>query len=183
MPVVTTSYLELRDRSKFRPSDLRPPDVSLARVSPPLPELNRFFYTAVGGNWCWTDRIPWTFSEWQTYLSAPGVETWVLAVGGVPAGYFELDARSGDPEVAYFGLLPAFIGRGLGGYLLTKAVERAWQLGERVWVHTCSLDHPAALPAYEARGFVEYRRTVSEVAERAMPPEAWPSSSGSTTDA
>lgn len=164
MRTVTTYYLEIRDRSSFRPSMAKPVDVRLARVDPPLPELNRFFYTAVGGDWEWIDRLGWSLSDWMAYLSASGVETWVLTVGGVPAGYFELDARSGDPEIAYFGMLPAFVGRGLGGYMLTAAVERAWQLGERVWVHTCSLDHPSALPAYRARGFIEYHRSDARVA-------------------
>lgn len=165
MPVVTTYYLELRDRKNFRPSAVKPTDARLAQVDPPVPELNRFFYTAVGRDWCWTDRLSWSVEEWQAYLSAPDVETWVLSVTGVPAGYFELDVRSGDPEIGYLGILPRFIGRGLGGYLLTAAVERAWRLGRRVWVHTCSLDHPAALPAYKARGFVEYSRTITECRE------------------
>lgn len=174
MQTVTTYYLEIRDRSKFRPSTANPADVCVARVDPPLPEVNRFFYTGVGGDWFWTDRLGWSFKEWLEYLSAPKVETWVLSAGGVPAGYYELDARSGDPEVAYFGLLPSFVGRGLGGYLLTTAVKRAWQLGDRVWVHTCSLDHPSALPAYEARGFVEYHRTTAMVSDRSAAPGAWP---------
>lgn len=76
-------------------------------------------------------------------------------VSGTPAGYFELETQTdGNIEIAYFGLLPSFIGHGLGGALLTAAVERAWALGaRRVWVHTCSLDHPRALPGYQARGF------------------------------
>lgn len=174
MRTVTTYYLELRDRSSFRPSSSHPADVRLARVDTPIPELNRFFYTAVGGDWCWIDRLGWSYREWLDHLSVPGIETWVLTVGGLPAGYVELDARSGDPEIAYFGLLPTFIGRGLGGFLLTAAVERAWRLGRRVWVHTCSSDHPSALPAYQARGFVEYRRTIVEVADNASPRGAWP---------
>ncbi len=174
MRTVTTYYLEIRDSSSFRPSTVKPVDVRLARVDPPRPELNRFFYTAVGGDWEWSDRLGWSLKDWMAYLSALGVETWVLEVGGEPAGYFELDARSGDPEVAYFGMLPAFVGRGLGGFMLTAAVERAWQLGERVWVHTCSLDHPSALPAYQARGFVEYRRTVAQVACQRRIPEVFP---------
>jgi len=174
MLTVTTYYLEIRHRSSFRPSDAKPADARFARVASPLPELNRFFYTGVGGDWHWTDRLGWTFQDWLTYVSAPGVETWVLSVGGVPAGYCELDARGDDPEVAYLGLLPTFVGRGLGGFLLTAAVERAWQLGRRVWVHTCSLDHPSALPAYKARGFVEYHRTVAQIADRSTPPGMWP---------
>jgi GNAT superfamily N-acetyltransferase len=90
------------------------------------------------------------------------VETWVLSVGGVPAGYFELEVQAGaDVEIVYFGLLPAFIGQGLGAHLLTEAVERAWERGaRRVWLHTCSMDHPQALGHYQARGFRRYREEV-----------------------
>jgi GNAT superfamily N-acetyltransferase len=174
--LVTTYYLEIREPSGFRPSAAQPTDVRVARLETPMPELNHFFYTAVGGDWYWIDRLGWSYSDWMAYLSAPGVETWVLTVRGVPAGYFELDTRSGDPEIAYFGLLPAFVGQGLGGYLMTVAIERAWELGTRVWVHTCSLDHPAALSAYQARGFREYRREVAEVTLPATSPGAWPGS-------
>ena len=78
-----------------------------------------------------------------------------MTVAGAPAGYFELRGdRVGGTEIAYFGLLPEFTGRGLGGYLLTVAVQRAWATGtERVWLHTNTLDHPAALPNYLKRGF------------------------------
>ena len=79
---------------------------------------------------------------------------WVARIGGELAGFFELrDWADGSTEIAYFGLLPAFIGRGLGGALLTAAVRRAWEhQPTRVWLHTSSLDHPAALANYAARG-------------------------------
>ena len=75
--------------------------------------------------------------------------------GGAPAGYFELKrCDDGSVEIAYFGLLPDFVGKGLGKYLLVRAIEEAWALApSRVWLHTCTLDHPAALPNYLARGF------------------------------
>ena len=97
-------------------------------------------------------------------------------VSGTPAGYFELDGPpGGDVEIAYFGLLPSFVGRGLGGWLLTAAVERAWRRNpRRVWLHTCSLDHPAALANYRARGF---RLVKEEAAWKDLPertPGPWP---------
>jgi GNAT superfamily N-acetyltransferase len=81
------------------------------------------------------------------------------------AGYFELrQHQDRSVEIAYFGLLPAFIGRGWGKYLLTRAVESAWQLGtDRVWLHTCTLDHPAALSNYLKRGFRPFREEVYRV--------------------
>jgi GNAT superfamily N-acetyltransferase len=177
---VTTYYLEMTAPGDLRPKRSARADLALARVEPPLPELNRFFYTAVGGDWYWIDRLPWSRADWLAYLGRPGVETWVLSAGGVPAGYAELSAEtSGDVEVAYFGLLPAFIGVGLGAHLLTATVERAWALpARRVWLHTCSLDHPAALAHYQARGFRVYKQEV-EVKELAeQPPGPWPGARG-----
>ncbi len=94
----------------------------------------------------------------------PAVSVHLLTVAGAPAGYFELQKHAdGSVEIAYFGLLPEFLGRGLGKYLLSEAVEAAWALAaSRVWLHTCSLDGPAALPNYVARGFVPYKKETYE---------------------
>ena len=143
------------------PADLVParaPDlpVELVRVGRPAPELSRFLYTAVGGDWYWVDRLGWTYAQWSDWVSGPGRVTFLAQVEGAPAGYGELDpAPDGDVEVAYFGLLPAFIGQGLGGWLLAEVTARAWAVpgARRVWVHTCSLDGPAALTNYQRRGF------------------------------
>jgi GNAT superfamily N-acetyltransferase len=129
-------------------------DLRLVRAERPSPELGRFLYSSVGGNWYWVDRLPWTYARWMEWQQRNGVETWVAYLGGTPAGYFELDAsKPGEVEIAYFGLFPDCVGRGIGGWLLTRALERAWELRPgRVWVHTCSLDGPNALANYRARG-------------------------------
>ena len=90
---------------------------------------------------------------------APEVRVWVMRVRDQLAGYFELEWRPDTSvEIAYFGLVPEFIGRGLGKHLLTRAVQEAWRLGAtRVWLHTCTLDGPAALPNYVARGFTPFK--------------------------
>lgn len=95
----------------------------------------------------------------------------MLSAAGVPAGYCEMEAQpGGDMEIVYFGLLSRFIGQGLGGHLLTAAVERAWELGSRrVWLHTCTLDHPTALAHYQARGFRIYRQ---ETKSKELPPSS-----------
>jgi GNAT superfamily N-acetyltransferase len=119
----------------------------------------RYLYTEVGRAFRWVDRLGWTDDEISAYLSDPRIELWVMTVGGTPAGYFEL-RHGGDEsvEIAYFGLLPDHLGRGLGKHLLSDAAERAWASGaRRVWLQTCSLDHPAALPNYLARGFKIFR--------------------------
>src|SRR5207302_10488113 len=87
------------------------------------------------------------------------ISFWVMYRQGAPVGYFELRRDTDAVEIVYFGLLPEFVGRGLGKALLTVAVRRAFELGAaRVWLHTCTLDHPAALPNYLARGFKEYHK-------------------------
>jgi GNAT superfamily N-acetyltransferase len=171
MVEVVVSYLEMTSPAELRPARAPRGGLALVRIDPPLPELNRFFYTAVGGDWYWLDRLPWTYRRWLEYLTRADLETWVLSVDGAPAGYCELEGQAGgDFEIVYFGLLPAFVGQGLGGHLLTAMVERAWQRGaRRVWLHTCTLDHPAALAHYQARGFRLYRK---EVKTENLPPRS-----------
>lgn len=172
---VITYYLEMLHPHALRPSQQQPVGCELKRVEIPCPELNRFFYTAVGGDWYWLDRLPWTYEQWLAWLSRPEVETWMALVSGTPAGYFELEAQPGPHmEIAYFGLLPQFIGRGIGGWLLTAATQRAWQLEVvRVWLHTCSLDHPYALKHYQQRGFRIYKQEVSYLELPTATPGPW----------
>jgi GNAT superfamily N-acetyltransferase len=115
----------------------------------------RYLYAEVGRKYHWVDRLGWTDDEIRAYLADPGVSLWVMYYTGSPAGYFELKREAdGSTELAYFGLLEEFIGRGLGKYLLSYAIKRAWSDGaNRVWVHTCTLDGAAALPNYLKRGF------------------------------
>ena len=125
----------------------------------------RRLYAAVGGPWHWRDRLKWDDVTLRAHLESPLIAVWELLVSGVSAGFFELrKSGNNDVEIAYFGLMPSFIGRGLGGALLTAAVEEAWRFGgRRVWLHTCTLDSPHALPNYKARGFVPYRTEVYEM--------------------
>ena len=175
---VRITYLEMLSRSELRPSQQVPRDVLLLRAGVPLPELGRFLYTAVGGGWYWRDRLGWTWQRWHDWLSRPEVETWMACLKGTPAGYFELESQpGGNSQITYFGLIPSFIGKGLGGYLLTQAIDRSWQLQpdiRRVWVHTCSLDHPGALPNYLARGFKAYQEEEHSVALPDERPGPWP---------
>ncbi|MEW2356651.1 GNAT family N-acetyltransferase [Spirillospora sp. NPDC029432] len=182
---VTTWYLEQRARAELRPAG-RAPEVAvdIARAEVPSPELNRFLYTAVGGDYYWVDRLGWTYDQWMNWLERPGVETWVAYVRGTPAGYVELDPQAGgEVEIVHFGLLGAFQGRGIGGHLLAAGAARAWDLAERwpgreptarVWVHTCSTDGPAALANYQARGFRVYDTKVETETVEHTPPGPWP---------
>jgi GNAT superfamily N-acetyltransferase len=161
---VTTTYLELTSPADLVPKQSPRDDVKILQAKIPSPELNRFLYVAVGREWAWNDRLPMSREKWLAYLDRPELETWVMYVSGTPAGYFELEMQPGESvEICYFGLLPDFVGLGLGGHLLTAAVERGWERGaKRVWLHTCTLDHPSALANYQARGFRVFRETVQE---------------------
>ena len=150
----TRYYLEMTHPSELRPSRRGEGTVEVKHQQVPDPALSRYLYTTVGKDWYWIDRLPWTEDQWRAYLKQSHIEMWVAYAGGTPAGYFELDMDSQQHvEGASFGLVPAFIGQGLDGYLLTVALERAWQMGATcVWLHTSTRDHPSALANYQARG-------------------------------
>ena len=172
---VATWYLEMLGPAELRAGPAPGADITVVRAEVPSPELNRFLYTAVGGDWYWTDRLCWSYAEWLAYLDRPELETWVAYASGTPAGYVELEAQpEGNVEIVYFGLLPRFVGRGIGRYLLSVAVQRAWAIGaRRVWVHTCSLDGPYALANYRARGFRVYCEEVRAQELPGRPPGPW----------
>jgi GNAT superfamily N-acetyltransferase len=174
--LVTTTYLEMLDRAALRRARTPAAAYTLTRVEIPSPDLNRFLYAAVGWSWWWYSRLPWDYARWVAYLDRPELETWVAYISGAPCGYFELERQEhGHVEIAFFGVLPRFIGTGLGGALLTAAIERAWNLGAaRVWVHTCDLDHPHALRNYQARGLRVYRTEQKPEDLPESPLEPWP---------
>ena len=179
---VRTTYLEIAADVPLRPPERPRPDYELRQAAVASPEFNRFLYTAVGWRWNWNSRLRWSYARWQEYLSTPGLETWAGYVDGTPAGYFEL--RPGGEssgagveagvEIVYFGLLPAFVGRALGGYLLCDAVTRGRAIGTgRVWLHTCTEDHPHALANYRARGLAPFK-VEEETEDIEVDAEPWP---------
>jgi ribosomal protein S18 acetylase RimI-like enzyme len=162
----TRTYLQMARPEALRPAATDDPDVRIERHDDSPPELWRHLYAEVGRAYHWTDRLGWSDQTIREYLTDPAVSLWILTVAGVIAGYFELRRDDdGGVEIAYFGLLPEFTGRGLGKYLLTVAVQRAWASGaHRVWLHTSSLDHRAALTNYLSRGFTIFKKEEYEVA-------------------
>lgn len=158
----TIFYLELLRTTQLPP--LVPPSlkVSLRRVKVPCAAYNRFFYTTIGAAWHWIDRLSWTEADWNDYVHNPNRETWVAYTGGNPVGYFELEKQANrSVELVQLGVLPQFTRRGIGKYLLYHAVHRAWHLGaQRVWLHTCSHDDPAALDLYRQFGFQIFKQEV-----------------------
>lgn len=139
------------------------PSLALLKIEEPTVSFYRYLYNSVGEEWLWFERRMMSDERLAAIVQDPQVEVWVLYRGGQPAGFFELDLRDLAAkqvvDLAYFGLLPAFIGHKLGPYLLDCALKRAWsQEPERVTVNTNSLDHPRALPLYQRFGFQPIRR-------------------------
>ena len=157
---VMTTYLEMTSPGQLRPSARIIPGFDVRRVEIPLPALNRWLYEIVGAEWRWFAKLDWAADKWQDWVDRPELQTWVGYLHGTPVGYFELEYQhDANVEIAYFGLLPQFFGRGLGGPMLTRAIQCAWAMdADRVWVHTCTLDHPSALPNYLGRGLKVYNR-------------------------
>ncbi len=153
------SYLEMHSpESLLAKEAARGLEVRECRI--PQYQFNRFLYHYVGAPWGWSDKLSWTDARWQDYVETPRLRTWIGYLEGSPAGYFELQQQEeGNVEIAYFGLVERFMGMGFGGYLLTQAIRAAWSWEgtRRVWVHTCTQDHPNALKNYQARGMQLYR--------------------------
>lgn len=154
------TYLEMREKPALAPVPTPAGKLALLRAEHCTASFYRYLYDTVGEPCLWFERRLLDRAALLAEIRRPGIEIFVLYVGGVPAGYFELDAAPpSETELCYFGLVPDFIGRGLGRYLLQAAIERAWSRPiARLWVHTSPFDHPRALPLYQRMGFVAYRR-------------------------
>jgi len=154
------TYLEMRT-----PPDQEMPSspLSLQRIEVPDPECYRALFRLVGGPWLWFSRLILDDPHLAAIIQHPLVELYAVAdENGRDVGMLELDFREPhECELAFIGLVPELAGRGHGRWLLAEAVRRAWREGvERVHVHTCSLDHPAALAAYRRAGFTPYKRAI-----------------------
>lgn len=156
---VTTYSLEMRNIGALKPAP-RQQMLEVRECELPQFQFNRYMYTLVGAQWQWNDKLSWSDDQWRAWAEDPALRTWVAYCRGTPAGYFELHKQAGESvEIAYFGLVPEFIGKGFGGDLLSQSITWAWAWGaQRVWVHTCTLDHPSALANYQARGLRIYQQ-------------------------
>jgi GNAT superfamily N-acetyltransferase len=136
--------------------------LTLRRIERPGADEYRSLFRLVGARWLWFSRLVMTDAKLEAIIHDPGVELYAVEDASVAAGMVELDFRAaGQCELAFIGLVPELAGQGHGRWLLAEAVSRAWRQGiERVHVHTCTLDHPAALNAYRRAGFVAYRRAI-----------------------
>ncbi|MGW0707136.1 GNAT family N-acetyltransferase [Streptomyces sp. NPDC002643] len=180
---VTTWSLEQTSPGDLLPAAAPDGDVRVVRSEVPSPEFSRFLYASVGQDIRWVDRLSWSYARWQEFLARPGVETWVAYDRGTPAGYVEFEPQDeGVVEIGYFGLIPAFRGRRIGGHLLSYGTARAWDLAERwpslsptkrVWLHTCTRDGEHAMANYQRRGFKLFDTKVTEETD-VVSPGPWP---------
>jgi len=165
------TYLEMRGRPPSRRIPAPLEKLALMRAEHCTASFYRYLYNTVGAPWLWFERRLIDDTALAAQISKPTVEIFVLYVRGVPAGYFELDtAAPRETKLCYFGLIPDFIGRRLGPYLLQAAIDQAWSRPiDRFWLHTSTFDHPKALSTYQRAGFAVYaRRRVSFEDPRAL---------------
>ena len=166
MTSIVTTYLEMHSPEQLRQKRSTDGRFQIQEKIERDWRFNRDLYLAVGQMWSWNDKRAWSDEQWKEYGLAPELRTFAAYYEHSLAGYYELRRDDGDGiEIAYFGLLPEFIGRGLGGPLLTSAIEEALRTSPpitRVWVHTCNLDHPSALDNYRARGMVIYKQETTQ---------------------
>jgi len=149
------NYLELRSLEDFKSVKKPLKDYSVKLLKTKDFQLNKFFYKNIGKNCQWVDRLVWTDLKWMDYMSDKKLSTYILKHKDEMAGYFELlfNQNNKEAEIAYFGILEEYFGKKLGSYLLSEAIKYSFTMGsQRVWVHTCSLDHKNALGNYLSRG-------------------------------
>tara|TARA_Y100001936_G_scaffold98999_1_gene97313 strand:+ start:591 stop:1097 length:507 start_codon:yes stop_codon:yes gene_type:complete len=154
-------YLEINSLHNLINFDRPDSSLHLEKVDPPDIELNKFFYKNIGKKHRWVDRLVWDNLNWMSYLENKNVHTYVLKLSKNFVGYFEVikDEKNKQAEIAYFGILEEFIGKKIGAYLLSEAIKSCFKLNSnRVWVHTCTLDHKNALNNYLNRGMKIFKQ-------------------------
>ena len=156
-------YLEITSIDKLK-DKLKPIDnLKIDLLKSENFELNKFFYKQIGKKYQWVDRLVWSDTTWQKYTANKNLKTYVLKENNNLIGYFELiyNNEAFDCEIAYFGILEEFFSKGYGGYLLSEAIKLGFQSDvKRVWVHTCSLDHPNAILNYKSRGMQVFKNEI-----------------------
>ena len=142
------------------------PDWALDKVDSIDPDAYRALFRRIGEDWLWFSRLGLSDGELRGLLAAPSRELYLFRERERDAGLVELDfGAEGECELAFFGLVPHMIGQGAGRWMMNRALEVAWSRPiRRLWVHTCTFDHPGALDFYVRTGFVPYRRQI-EVAD------------------
>jgi len=157
---VKRNYLEINTIHDLKEENKPSGNYSLVSIDSINFQLNKFFYKNIGKNHKWIDRLSWSEEKWINYVSSENVKTYVFKSKDDLVGFFELifHPEKNETEIAYFGILEEYQNKKLGSYLLSEAIKKSFQDNvNRVWVHTCSLDHKNALNNYISRGMKIYK--------------------------
>jgi len=160
---VKRNYLEINSLLDLKEGDKPTNDYSLNLIDPINFQLNKFFYKSIGKNHKWIDRLSWSEEKWIKYVSSENVRTYVFKFKDDLVGFFELifHSEKNETEIAYFGILEEYQNKKLGSYLLSEAIKKSFKNNtNRVWVHTCSLDHKNALNNYVSRGMKIFKTEI-----------------------
>ena len=157
---IIRSYLHISSKNDLIKSSCKEKNLEVYLEKKPTPELCKFFYKEVGKDFFWKDRLRWSDQEWLSYINNDFFKLYILKYNNKLAGYYELlyNLKTFSMEIPYFGIFKEFYGKGIGGYLLTDAILNSFNHKvDKVWVHTCTLDHPNALKNYLARGMKVFK--------------------------
>ncbi len=163
---VKRNYLEINSLKDLKEVNKPSEDYSLSLIDPINFQLNKFFYKSIGKNHRWIDRLSWPEEKWINYVSSKHVQTFVFKKKDDLVGFFELifHLEKNETEIAYFGILEEYQNKKLGSYLLSEAIKKSFKNNiNRVWVHTCSLDHKNALSNYVSRGMKIFKSEILNI--------------------
>ena len=163
---VKRNYLEIYSLEDLKKVDKPSEDYSLSLITPINFQLNKFFYKNIGKKHKWVDRLSWSEEKWVKYVSNESVRSYAFKFKDDLVGFFELifHIEKNETEIAYFGILEEYQNKKLGSYLLSEAIKKSFQEDvNRVWVHTCSLDHKNALNNYISRGMKIFKTEILKI--------------------
>ena len=163
---VKRNYLEINSLENLNQGTKPSDDYSLNLLDPINFQLNKFFYKNIGNKHKWMDRLIWTEEQWIDYVSSKNVKTYILKYKEDLVGFFELiyHQEKNEVEIAYLGILEEYHNKKLGSYLLSEAIKESFKNKiNRVWVHTCTLDHKNALNNYITRGMKIFKTEIINI--------------------
>ena len=163
---VKSNYLEINSRLDLKDGKKPSEEYSINLIDPINFQLNKFFYKTIGKDHKWIDRLSWSEEKWINYVSSKNVQTFVFKFNDDLVGFFELifHPEKNETEIAYFGILEEYQNKKLGSYLLSEAIKKSFENKvNRVWVHTCSLDHKNALSNYISRGMKIFKTEILNI--------------------
>ena len=153
-------YLEINSINSLKTKSIPSENLTIKEANKKDFDLNKFFYKQIGKQHQWVDRLIWQDKNWIEYVSKKNLKTFILRENNDYVGYFELIFDKNICEIAYFGILEEYIGKGYGGFLLSEALRIGFKNANRIWVHTCSLDHPNAIENYKSRGMKVFKTEI-----------------------